>query len=109
MSLPLFALVLTLACMAVFALAILPKAPNHERLVLDLLRARGESYGLDLVAASGGVLQKGVIYVGLARMEERGLIISREERDDERAAWQRPGGVRRRLYALRRNCLGPTP
>lgn len=44
--------------------------------VLDLLTARGDSYGLELVRESGGALKRGTVYVTLDRMEDKGLIKS---------------------------------
>jgi DNA-binding PadR family transcriptional regulator len=69
---------------------------REDDMILKLLRERGESYGLDLVAASGGRLAKGAIYLRLHQLEERGLIVSREE-SDLALHGRRP----RRLYALR--------
>jgi DNA-binding PadR family transcriptional regulator len=62
-----------------------------EALILDLLAARGATYGLDLVEASGGRLKRGSVYVTLGRMEQKGLVVSRLD--------ERPGeGPPRRLY-----------
>jgi len=51
-----------------------------EELILDLLtKARTrEMYGLELVEASGAALKRGTIYVTLQRMDEKGLVESRE-------------------------------
>lgn len=62
-----------------------PKLSRKEALVLQIMRdhQRGDSigmqalFGLDLIAASAGRLKRGLIYVTLASMEERGLIVSR--------------------------------
>jgi len=48
-----------------------------ESVILNLLSARGPSYGLELVDASRGRLKRGGIYVTLGRMEEKGLVTSR--------------------------------
>ncbi len=65
--------------------------PPLEALILDLLTARGPTYGLDLVAASRGRLKRGSVYVTLGRMEKKGFVRSRVD--------QRPAeGPPRRLY-----------
>lgn len=62
-----------------------------EALVLDLLAAHSPTYGLDLVARSGGRLKRGSVYVTLGRMEQKGFVSSELE--------PRPGeGPARRLY-----------
>src|SRR5688572_3800717 len=66
---------------------------NKERCVLELLGA-GELYGLELVDASGGELKRGTVYVTLSRMEEKGLVLARSERAEERGS--HPGLPRRR-------------
>jgi PadR family transcriptional regulator, regulatory protein PadR len=65
-----------------------------EYLVLELLARSGESYGLQLVAASRGRLKRGTVYVTLQRMEEKGYITSRLDDPPPGA-----GGLPRRLYA----------
>ena len=67
--------------------------PSKEMLILELL-SDGDRYGLELVAASGGALKRGTVYVTLGRMEKKGLIRSRQEDAPETA-----GGLPRRLYA----------
>lgn len=66
-----------------------------ETLVLRLLIAGGESYGLDLVKRSDGDLKRGTVYVTLGRMEDKGFLESREEAST-------PGyiGIPRRLYKV---------
>lgn len=64
-----------------------------QGLILQLLVDSGELYGLELVAASGGRLKRGTVYVTLGRMEEKGFIASRLE-DAPREA----GGLSRRVY-----------
>jgi DNA-binding PadR family transcriptional regulator len=49
---------------------------RSESLILPLLAARGEAYGLELVAASRGRLKRGGVYVTLGRMERKGLVRS---------------------------------
>lgn len=41
------------------------------------LLAGTEQYGLELVNASDGALKRGTVYVTLARMEEKGLLLVR--------------------------------
>jgi PadR family transcriptional regulator PadR len=65
-----------------------------EALLLDLLVAKSERYGLELVAASKGKLKRGTVYVTLGRMEAKGLITSRLDESP-----QPTGGLPRRLYA----------
>ena len=50
-------------------------------------------YGLELVAASSGALQRGTVYVTLGRMEEKGYITSQQQ-----AAPAATGGLPRRVY-----------
>jgi PadR family transcriptional regulator PadR len=50
-----------------------------EVLMLELLVEHGEMYGLQLVATSGGMLKRGTVYVTLGRMQEKGLLTSRQE------------------------------
>jgi len=71
----------------------LPMLSHKETLILDLLSAGDEMYGLQLVAASKRQLKRGTIYVTLGRMEEKGYVRSRLE--DAPAA---SGGLPRRLY-----------
>lgn len=71
----------------------LPSLSGKEGLILELLGRSKEMYGLELVAASGGGLKRGTVYVTLARMEDKGFISSRLD-DDPPAS----GGMPRRLY-----------
>jgi PadR family transcriptional regulator, regulatory protein PadR len=78
--------------------------PPKERVALELLVRSGESYGLQLVAASRGRLKRGTVYVTLGRMEEKGYIASRLDDPPDGA-----GGMPRRIYAptaLGRRVLG---
>lgn len=78
-----------------------PMAPNRisgiEEIVLRLLigNAARPMYGLELVKTSDGELKRGTVYVTLQRMEDKGLVESREE--DETADHI---GLRRRLYKV---------
>jgi PadR family transcriptional regulator, regulatory protein PadR len=71
----------------------MPSLPAKQRLILDLLVAGREMYGLELVAASKGRLKRGTVYVTLGRMEEKGYVRSRLEDAPTEA-----GGLPRRLY-----------
>ncbi len=68
---------------------------SDESLILSLLSAHGESYGLDLVKASDGQLSRGTIYVTLSIMYDAGLVASREE---EQGAYGL--ALKRRLYRI---------
>lgn len=71
----------------------LPRLSRTERAILDLLRDHGEMFGLLMVERSEGGLKRGTIYVTLGRMQEKGLVESRQEPLP-------PGGIGlpRRLY-----------
>ena len=82
----------------------LPTLSNKESLILELLISAKEMYGLELVAASGGALKRGTVYVTLGRMEDKGYLRSKLE-DAPPAA----GGLPRRIYSptpLGREVLG---
>jgi DNA-binding PadR family transcriptional regulator len=64
-----------------------------ESLILELLVRKQGMYGLQLVAASRGLLKRGTVYVTLGRMEEKGYIVSRLEDPPAEA-----GGMPRRIY-----------
>ena len=49
---------------------------KSESVILTLLAARRDAYGLELVEASRGKLKRGGIYVTLGRMEDKGLVRS---------------------------------
>jgi DNA-binding PadR family transcriptional regulator len=80
-----------------------PRLSSKERLILGLLLAshEREMYGLQLVSEADGRLARGTVYVLLDRMEEKGLVESRQE---VRAA--NASGMARRLY--RATGLGAT-
>jgi DNA-binding PadR family transcriptional regulator len=69
-----------------------PRLSRIEVLILDLL-AGEEMFGLQLVAASDGVLKRGTVYVTLGRMQEKGYVESRTESPPAGAI-----GLPRRLY-----------
>jgi DNA-binding PadR family transcriptional regulator len=54
------------------------RVATWEKEILGLLIEQGPSYGLALVEASRGRLTRGGIYVALGRMEEKGLVTSKE-------------------------------
>ena len=61
--------------------------------MLDLLSEQPGLYGLQLVAASGGMLKRGTVYVTLGRMEAKGYVVSRPDPESPEN-----GGLPRRLY-----------
>ena len=71
----------------------LPTLSAKERLVLELLAAGGQMYGLQLVAQAKGRLKRGTVYVTLGRMQQKGLVDADAEKlsDDS-------GLVPRRMY-----------
>lgn len=75
----------------------LRRLSGKEHLILEMLAASSsrECYGLELVGISGGSLVRGTVFVTLNRMEEKGLIVSRQEAPG-------PGvrGIPRRLYRM---------
>jgi len=71
----------------------IPTLSRKETLVMEMLVQRGEMCGADLVSRSDGALGRGTVYVTLSRMEDKGLVASREE---ERAV--KAIGLPRRLY-----------
>jgi PadR family transcriptional regulator, regulatory protein PadR len=64
-----------------------------ERVVLELLVSSGSMYGLQLVQQSRGGLKRGTVYVTLGRMEQKGLIESRQEAVNSDA-----DAISRRMY-----------
>jgi|ERR671912_389726 DNA-binding PadR family transcriptional regulator len=64
-----------------------------ESLILELLSASDQMYGLQLVAASRRRLKRGTVYVTLGRMEEKGYITSHLEDPPSKS-----GGLPRRVY-----------
>ena len=76
------------------------RLPASERTILELLAAKGRCYGLELVQASRGRLTRGGIYVTLGRMEEKGLVSSRDA-DGGRRLYQPTALGDRALLAAR--------
>ena len=71
----------------------LPKFSAAERLIIELLGANDEMFGLQMVELSAGRLKRGTVYVTLGRMVEKGYLESRQEPLPEGAI-----GLPRRLY-----------
>ena len=76
------------------------RLPASERTILELLATRETSYGLELVADSGGRLTRGGIYVTLGRMEQKGLVTS-EAAEAGRRLYRMTGLGQRALLAAR--------
>src|ERR1039458_7858704 len=71
-----------------------PHLSAKEALILQLLIGSfHEMYGLELVGASEGKLARGTVYVTLSRMEDKGLVSSKQEPTPPRE-----GGLPRRMY-----------
>jgi len=70
-----------------------PTLSSKEMLILELLVAGNEMYGLQLVTASNGRLKRGTVYVTLGRMEGKQYLRSRLEDTPPEG-----GGLPRRLY-----------
>lgn len=71
----------------------LPQLSTTERLILELLGAQDEMFGLQMVEMAEGRLKRGTVYVTLGRMQEKGYLESRQEPLPEGAI-----GLPRRLY-----------
>jgi DNA-binding PadR family transcriptional regulator len=71
----------------------LPRLSATERLILELLAAEGELFGLQMVELSRGRLKRGTVYVTLGRMQDKGYLESRQEALPDGAI-----GLPRRLY-----------
>jgi DNA-binding PadR family transcriptional regulator len=61
----------------------IPRLSSKEALILRLLVAKGEMYGLELVNESGGELKRGTVYVTLGRMADKGYVESRTIPQDD--------------------------
>jgi DNA-binding PadR family transcriptional regulator len=61
----------------------IPRLSPKEALILALLVARSEMYGLELVNESGGELKRGTVYVTLGRMADKGYVESRTVPQDD--------------------------
>lgn len=70
-----------------------PSVSKKEWVILGMLAtARQPMYGLEIVVRSDRQISRGSVYVLLSRMEEKGLVISAEEKEPGRS------GIPRRLY-----------
>ena len=68
-----------------------PFAAETEILILRLLKNEPTGmYGLELVKASDSTLKRGTVYVTLGRMEEKGFIRSRVQRESNHPGLPRP-------------------
>lgn len=68
-----------------------PFASATELEILRLLRdQRTGLYGLEIVKASGGQLARGTVYTTLGRMEEKGLVRSRTDKNAQHPGLPRP-------------------
>jgi DNA-binding PadR family transcriptional regulator len=74
----------------------IPSLSPKEAAILQLLPPGKEAYGLQLVAESNGDVGRGTIYVTLSRMEDKGLVESRQEEPPKGAT-----GLPRRLYRVK--------
>ena len=72
-----------------------PSLSTKEAVILRLLISGGELYGLQLVVRSDGALKRGTVYTTLNRMQDKGLVISRQEDHTAEAV-----GIPRRLYII---------
>lgn len=72
----------------------LPRLSEKEHLILSMLLEAGEMYGLQMVKASRGDLKRGTVYVTLARMEQKGYVVSSAEQANG------VKGAPRRLYRV---------
>jgi len=71
----------------------LPKFSATERMIIELLAAHDELFGLQMVELSDGRLKRGTVYVTLGRMQDKGYLESRQEAMPPGAI-----GLPRRLY-----------
>lgn len=67
-----------------------PFASSTELLVLQLLNSSTGMYGLELVRESGDKLKRGTVYVVLGRLQERGLVRSKAEKNATHPGLPRP-------------------
>jgi len=72
----------------------IPRLSSKEALILRLLVASGEMYGLELVHDSGGDLKRGTVYVTLGRMADKGYVESRTVPQDDGS------GMPKRLFRI---------
>jgi len=70
----------------------IPRLSRTEHVILELLVGE-EMFGLQLVEESNGALKRGTVYVTLSRMQDKGYVESRTEKQPSGAI-----GLPRRLY-----------
>jgi PadR family transcriptional regulator PadR len=75
----------------------IPDLGQMEAVILGVLLSSpgSEMYGLEILAASAGLLKRGSLYVTLQRMEEKKLVESRQEVRPKPEV-----GIPRRLYSV---------
>jgi DNA-binding PadR family transcriptional regulator len=73
----------------------IPTLSGKERLILDMLIAGGEMYGLEVVDRSEGRVKRGTVYTTLERMHEKGYVTFRKVDPPSGG-----GGMPRRLYKV---------
>ncbi|MEM1186843.1 MAG: PadR family transcriptional regulator [Planctomycetota bacterium] len=67
---------------------------KKSQVILELLAGGDERYGLEMVKAEPKQLKRGTIYVTLSRLEDQGLVTSREVKPDAGR------GPARRVYRI---------
>lgn len=71
-----------------------PRLPSgKELIVLEMLVAKREMYGLEMVKTSNR-LARGTVYVLLNRMADKGYVISRQVKEDNAS------GMPRRVFSI---------
>jgi len=73
----------------------LPSLSRKEAIIMRLLVAGAEMYGLEIVERSAGGIGRGTVYVTLSRMQDKGYVDSRQEPVPR--GWT---GLPRRLYRI---------
>lgn len=72
---------------------------DAQAAILEILTAHGRAmFGLEIVKASNGRVERGTVYVHLQRLEDAGWVLSSEESLAEVLPHV---GIPRRLYRLR--------
>lgn len=61
----------------------IPRLSSKEAIILQLLIAHGEMYGLELVNAAPDKIKRGTVYVTLGRMADKGYVESRTVPQDD--------------------------
>lgn len=61
----------------------IPRLSPKEAIILQLLIAHGEMYGLELVNAAPDKIKRGTVYVTLGRMADKGYVESRTVPQDD--------------------------